>query len=77
MQGISAAALTCALVLTVSGCAAWLNRPTSGIETERTLCRIWGEGLILPSRADTQKTAEGLTAQISDYRAACPGYPTP
>ena len=28
--------------LTVSGCAAWLNRPTSGIETERTLCRVWG-----------------------------------
>ncbi|EBA08672.1 hypothetical protein SSE37_03480 [Sagittula stellata E-37] len=61
----------------MSGCAAWLNRPTSGTETERTLCRIWGQGLFLPSRTDTADTAQRLIAQIGDYRAACPGWPAP
>lgn len=49
----------------------------SGTATENELCRAWGATLFFPSRQDTGLTAEGLTAQIRDFRAACPGYPAP
>jgi hypothetical protein len=50
---------------------------TTGSATERALCEVWGEGLFLPSRADTADTVTGLNDQVRDYRAACPGFPSP
>ena len=50
---------------------------TYATATEDELCRAWGAGLFLPSRADTDITVTGLNDQIRDYRAACPGFPAP
>ena len=48
-------------------------RTSSGTETERERCMAWASTLILPSRADTPKTAVALNEAIAIFRAACPG----
>ena len=58
------------------GCAGW-TPPSSATATDLALCETWGRELFLPSRADTQETAERLMAQVADYEAACPGWPVP
>ncbi len=73
MHRISAAALIWALALIVSGCTVWFNRPKSGTETERALCRVGSAGLFQPSMSDTPDTAARLRAQISCYKAGCLG----
>ncbi|MBP0484690.1 hypothetical protein [Sagittula salina] len=73
MLRITAVLVIFAAPLTLTGCAELVRR-SSATETERTLCDVWGEGLFLPSRKDTEETAEGLTAQIADFKAACPGH---
>ena len=74
MRGIAAVLVTFVSASTLSACSPFLASATA---TERALCEVWGSGLLLPSRRDTQETAERLTAQIRDYRAACPGWPLP
>ncbi|QDC11714.1 hypothetical protein FHY55_19525 [Oceanicola sp. D3] len=46
---------------------------TSSTATERALCEAWARSLFLPSRQDTQRTAEGLTAARKQFEAACLG----
>ena len=45
--------------LTVSGCAARFNRPTSGIETERTLCRVGGRVCSCPREWTPRRRPRG------------------
>ena len=61
---------TCAMLsmtLALTAC----ETPTSNSATSAAICNSWGEGLFLPSRADTLETARASNRQIKDHRAAC------
>ena len=40
-------------------------------ETEAALCDVWGDTLILPSRADTEETARALNRAVQMHEAVC------
>lgn len=76
MKGIAKGLMIFAAASSLTGCGI-LNRLSYATETERALCEAWQSNLFLPSRKDTQQTAEDLMIQIAQFRAACPGWTTP
>lgn len=70
MRGIGSRLIAFA---SVSSLLAACDPAASYTETERARCEAWASTLFRPSRADTEETALGLTAQYDIFRAACPG----
>jgi len=55
------------LVLLLSGCFT----TSMSTETSKAICDAWEDTLFLPSRADTEETAQGLSNQPVIHKAAC------
>ena len=55
------------LVLLLSGCLT----TSMSTATSRAICDAWEDTLFLPSRADTEETAQGLTDAGAIQKVAC------
>ena len=66
--------IACASVVTLLS-AGQCTGTKSYTETEREVCRQWGQTLFQPSRADTPLTAGGLQRGTNVHSAVCPGIP--
>jgi hypothetical protein len=63
-----------AILLLATGLTACVNMTTQATETEKELCRVWGESLPTRSRADTEQTRAEITQAYADFASACPAF---
>lgn len=61
-----------AIVFLLSGCVT--IAPPEGTQTERALCRVWGNSLPTRSRSDTDQTKQEIQKAYLAFSLACPDY---